>query len=72
MPQRFKYFEGWLVLQMALSPQLVRMIVSDIVTLKERGKYQVILESCVGLGDMVAHLLPQRSYSILRREVFSW
>lgn len=29
------------------------MIVSDIVTLKERGKYQGILGACVGLGNMV-------------------
>ncbi|KAL5402327.1 hypothetical protein PMIN06_009917 [Paraphaeosphaeria minitans] len=32
---------------------LAMMIVSDIVTLKERGKYQGILGSCVGLGNMV-------------------
>lgn len=29
------------------------MIVSDIITLKERGKYQGILGACVGLGNMV-------------------
>ncbi|KAG9942356.1 MFS general substrate transporter, partial [Aureobasidium melanogenum] len=32
---------------------LSMMIVSDIVTLKERGKYQGILGACVGLGNMV-------------------
>jgi MFS family permease len=32
---------------------LAMMIVSDIITLKERGKYQGILGSCVGLGNMV-------------------
>jgi MFS family permease len=32
---------------------LSMMIVSDIITLKERGKYQGILGSCVGLGNMV-------------------
>lgn len=32
---------------------LAMMIVSDIVTLKERGKYQGILGACVGLGNMV-------------------
>lgn len=31
---------------------LAMMIVSDIITLKERGKYQGILGSCVGLGNM--------------------
>lgn len=31
---------------------LTMMIVSDIVTLKERGKYQGILGSCVGAGSM--------------------
>jgi MFS family permease len=33
------------------------MIVSDIITLKERGKYQGILGSCVGLGNMVGPFL---------------
>ncbi|KAF1915100.1 major facilitator superfamily domain-containing protein [Ampelomyces quisqualis] len=32
---------------------LAMMIVSDIITLKERGKYQGILGACVGLGNMV-------------------
>lgn len=32
---------------------LSMMIVSDIVTLKERGKYQGILGACVGMGNMV-------------------
>lgn len=32
-------------------------IVSDIVTLQERGKYQGILGSCVGVGNMVGPLL---------------
>jgi MFS family permease len=32
---------------------LSMMIVSDVITLKERGKYQGILGSCVGLGNMV-------------------
>ncbi|KAH7080438.1 major facilitator superfamily domain-containing protein [Paraphoma chrysanthemicola] len=32
---------------------LSMMIVSDIITLKERGKYQGILGACVGLGNMV-------------------
>jgi MFS family permease len=32
---------------------LSMMIVSDIITLKERGKYQGIIGSCVGLGNMV-------------------
>ncbi|KAI5238072.1 MFS general substrate transporter [Aureobasidium subglaciale] len=32
---------------------LSMMIVSDVVTLKERGKYQGILGACVGLGNMV-------------------
>ncbi|KAJ4348723.1 uncharacterized protein N0V89_010101 [Didymosphaeria variabile] len=32
---------------------LSMMIVSDVVTLKDRGKYQGILGSCVGLGNMV-------------------
>lgn len=32
---------------------LTMMIVSDIVSLKERGKYQGILGACVGLGNMV-------------------
>lgn len=31
---------------------LSMMIVSDIITLKERGKYQGILGSCVGAGNM--------------------
>ncbi|KAH5208274.1 hypothetical protein HBI37_064420 [Parastagonospora nodorum] len=36
---------------------LAMMIVSDIITLKERGKYQGILGSCVGLGNMVGPFL---------------
>lgn len=32
-------------------------IVSDIVTLQERGKYQGILGSCVGLGNMIGPLI---------------
>lgn len=32
---------------------LAMMIVSDVVTLKERGKYQGVLGACVGLGNMV-------------------
>lgn len=36
---------------------LAMMIVSDIVTLKERGKYQGILGACVGLGNMVGPFL---------------
>ncbi|KAK3216223.1 hypothetical protein GRF29_8g2638439 [Pseudopithomyces chartarum] len=32
---------------------LAMMIVSDVVTLKERGKYQGILGACVGLGNMI-------------------
>lgn len=32
---------------------LSMMIVSDIITLKERGRYQGILGACVGLGNMV-------------------
>lgn len=36
---------------------LTMMIVSDIVTLQERGKYQGILGSCVGLGNLVGPVL---------------
>lgn len=32
---------------------LSMMIVSDIITLKERGKYQGILGACVGVGNMI-------------------
>ena len=32
---------------------LSMMVVSDVVTLRERGKYQGILGSCVGLGNMI-------------------
>lgn len=32
---------------------LTMMIVSDVVTLKERGKYQGILGACIGLGNMI-------------------
>ncbi|KAF2101136.1 putative MFS transporter [Rhizodiscina lignyota] len=36
---------------------LTMIVVSDIVTLQERGKYQGILGSCVGLGNLVGPLL---------------
>ena len=36
---------------------LTMIVVSDIVTLQERGKYQGILGSCVGLGNMVGPVL---------------
>jgi MFS family permease len=36
---------------------LAMMIVSDIIALKERGKYQGISGSCVGLGNMVGPFL---------------
>jgi MFS family permease len=36
---------------------LSMMIVSDIVTLRERGKYQGILGSCVGLGNAIGPLI---------------
>lgn len=36
---------------------LTMMIVSDIVTLQERGKYQGILGSCVGLGNLIGPVL---------------
>lgn len=36
---------------------LTMMIVSDVVTLKDRGKYQGILGACVGIGNAVGPLL---------------
>jgi MFS family permease len=35
------------------------MIVNDTVTLQERGKYQGILGSCIGLGNVVGPILAE-------------
>lgn len=44
-------------------------VVSDIVTLQERGKYQGILGSCVGLGNMAGPLL---AAAFAERTSVSW
>ncbi|ODQ59512.1 hypothetical protein WICANDRAFT_83650 [Wickerhamomyces anomalus NRRL Y-366-8] len=56
-PYQLYIFRGFSGIGNGGITSLSMMIVSDIVTLEERGKYQGILGSCVGLGNAIGPFL---------------